>query len=159
MHEESLQLCKEFRESLTVSSGKVADVGSADVNGTYRDLFEGFDYTGFDIEPGEGVDVVLGSEKWDIDNSHLHSYDFVISGQVLEHTRRPWLWILDVASLCKPGGTVWICAPNEWRFHEYPIDCWRVFPDGMRALLEDANLSVIDCFSRKRDTVGIAVKR
>jgi hypothetical protein len=34
--------------------------------------------------------------------------------------------------------------PVSAPFHEAPVDCWRVYPEGMRALLEDTNLRIID---------------
>ena len=39
---------------------KVLDVGSFDVNGNYREIFEsiGLDYTGLDMEKGPNVDIV-----------------------------------------------------------------------------------------------------
>ena len=43
------------------SALKVVDIGSFDVNGSYRTLFTdpGWQYTGVDLEAGPGVDVVL----------------------------------------------------------------------------------------------------
>ena len=33
--------------------------------------------------------------------------------------------------------------PVSWVYHEAPVDCWRMFPEGMKALYEDASLSVV----------------
>src|SRR5437867_13318565 len=33
-------------------------------------------------------------------------YDIVLSGQVMEHVRKPWVWIREVARVCKAGGLV-----------------------------------------------------
>jgi SAM-dependent methyltransferase len=71
------------------------------------------------------------------------SFDVVISGQVLEHVRRIWLWFQEVARVCKPGGYVITICPVSWPYHEAPIDCWRIFPEGMRALCDDSGLEVI----------------
>jgi hypothetical protein len=32
--------------------------------------------------------------------------------------------------------------PVSWVYHEAPVDCWRIFPEGMKVLYEDASLSV-----------------
>jgi hypothetical protein len=32
--------------------------------------------------------------------------------------------------------------PASWPYHEAPVDCWRAYPEGMRALCEDAALTV-----------------
>ncbi len=70
-------------------------------------------------------------------------YDIVFSSQVIEHVRRVWLWVPELARVCKPGGYVITINPVSWPYHEAPIDCWRIFPEGMRALYEDAGLRVL----------------
>jgi SAM-dependent methyltransferase len=161
MHDSSFERCREFVENHLGLEAQlsIADVGSYDVNGTYRPLFDGkgWTYIGFDVAAGPNVDVVLHSpEDWQLSSEHRGAFDVVISGQTLEHVRRPWLWIKQVAELCKPGGLIWICAPNTWSFHEHPIDCWRIWPEGMRALFTEANLLEIEARFFGPDTVGIA---
>lgn len=164
MHASSFDLCGQFvsRYLGDAKTLRVADVGSFDINGTYQPLFtrDGWQYVGFDQTAGPNVDVVVGqSERWCLDHAHHENFDVVISGQVLEHVRRPWKWIVEVARLCRPGGLIWVCAPNTWGFHEFPIDCWRVWPDGLRALLEDAGCDVLECQAIGLDTFGICQKK
>lgn len=71
------------------------------------------------------------------------SYDVVVSGQVIEHVKRPWRWIPELARIARPGGLVITIAPVSWVYHEAPVDCWRIFPEGMKALYEDASLEVL----------------
>jgi SAM-dependent methyltransferase len=71
------------------------------------------------------------------------AYDIVAAANVLEHVRKPWLWIKEAARVCRKGGYVIMVNPASWPYHEAPIDCWRVFPEGMRALYEDAQLNVV----------------
>lgn len=73
------------------------------------------------------------------------TYDVVLSGQVIEHVRKPWVWIREVARVCKTGGAVITVNPVSWPYHEAPIDCWRAFPEGMRALYDEASLDVLAC--------------
>jgi len=70
------------------------------------------------------------------------SYDVVLSGQVLEHVRKPWRWLPELARVCRRGGHVVTISPVNWPYHEAPVDCWRVFPEGLRALHEEAGLTV-----------------
>ena len=70
------------------------------------------------------------------------TYDVVISGQVIEHVRMPWLWMCELARICKPGGLVVTIGPVSWPYHPAPVDCWRIYPEGMRALYEYAHLTV-----------------
>lgn len=71
------------------------------------------------------------------------AYDVVISGQVLEHVRKPWRWLPELARVCRRGGHVVTISPVNWPYHEAPIDCWRVYPEGLRALYEEAKLEVV----------------
>ena len=71
-------------------------------------------------------------------------YDIVLSGNVIEHIRKPWIWIKEVARVCKKEGLVITITPVSWPYHEAPIDCWRVYPEGMKALYEEAGLEVIE---------------
>lgn len=70
------------------------------------------------------------------------SYDLVLSGQVLEHVRKPWRWLPELARVCRAGGHVITISPVSWPYHEAPVDCWRIYPEGLRALHEEARLDV-----------------
>jgi len=72
-----------------------------------------------------------------------NSYDIVCSGNVLEHVKKIWLWIKELARVCRHGGYVITISPVFMGYHAHPVDCWRAFPDGMRALYEDASLEVL----------------
>lgn len=71
------------------------------------------------------------------------AYDIVLSANVVEHVPRAWTWMRELARVCRPGGVVITIAPVSWPFHESPVDCWRIYPDGMRAVCEDAGLEVL----------------
>jgi SAM-dependent methyltransferase len=73
-----------------------------------------------------------------------NSFDVVVSGQVIEHVARVWAWMRELARVCRPGGYVITIGPVSWPYHEAPIDCWRIYPEGMRALSEDAGLEVLE---------------
>jgi SAM-dependent methyltransferase len=70
------------------------------------------------------------------------TFDVILSGSVIEHVRRPWRWMAELARVTKPGGRIVTVGPVSWPYHEAPIDCWRIYPEGMRALSEDAGLIV-----------------
>lgn len=82
------------------------------------------------------------------------AYDIVLAANVIEHVRRPWQWLKEVGRVCKPGGNIIIITPVSWCFHAAPIDCWRIYPDGMKALLEDAGLTVVKCLFESKELPG-----
>ncbi len=73
------------------------------------------------------------------------SYDMVLSGQVIEHVRKPWRWLPELARITKPDGLVITIGPVSWTYHEAPVDCWRIYPEGMKSLYEEAGLTTILC--------------
>ena len=81
------------------------------------------------------------------DETHIvaenDSFHIVFACNVLEHVRRPWLWVAELARITKPGGIVALVAPITIQYHRAPVDCWRVYPQGARALMEDAGLDRI----------------
>lgn len=72
-------------------------------------------------------------------------FDIVGCTQVIEHVAKPWLWILELARVCKLGGLVVMVGPITWSYHKNPIDCWRILPDGMRVLMAEAKLELLAC--------------
>ena len=123
---------------------KVLDVGSYNVNGSYKSLFENnkFSYTGLDMESGPNVDVVPKSAyQWhEIEDD---SFDVVISGQALEHIEFFWVTVSEMVRVLKNDGLLCIIAPNGFGEHRYPVDCWRFFSDGMVALARYTSLEVL----------------
>jgi len=70
-------------------------------------------------------------------------YDVVVAANVLEHVRKIWVWIKELSRVCKPDGHVITVNPVSWPYHAIPIDCWRAYPEGMRALYAEGGLEVI----------------
>lgn len=136
---------------------KVLDVGSYNVNGTYRVYFPDtrFDYVGLDMAAGPNVDIVPANPySWkEIDDN---CYDIVISGQVLEHAEFFWVTVSEMTRVLKKDGLLCIIVPNGFGEHRYPVDCWRFFTDGMIALARYVNLQVLhahtNCAPTKEDT-------
>lgn len=144
----------ELVEKYKLSALRTLDVGSYDVNGTYRSLFT--DYTGTDIAAGKNVDVVC--EEYELPFSGSE-FEVVISGQTLEHTKAFWVWVKELARVLRPGGTLLLVAPWTYGIHRYPVDCWRILPDGMRYLLgEWLHMDVKESFVNANDCWGVAVK-
>ncbi len=139
MHPEAYALMRDLLKPIHLPSAAVLDVGSLDVNGTYRPLVEGrgWAYTGLDIQPGRNVDVVSEPYHFPFEDER---FDVVISGSTLEHVEHPWRWMPEAARVLKPDG--WLVVITHWSFplHEYPVDCFRFMPHGMKMLLDEARV-------------------
>ena len=141
-----------LRRHAPAPGGRLYDVGSQDVNGTYRAIAAPFGaYVGLDVAPGPNVDVVVPEEgAWPLEPAPL-----AISGQCLEHVRHPWVWIRQIRGIVIGSGTVILIAPHTFPEHRYPLDCRRIFPDGMRALLEWGGFEVVDVGKSSCDCFGV----
>lgn len=121
----------------------VLDIGSCDVNGTYREIFNEsrYHYTGLDMAVGANVDIVP-EDPYHWDEIKDEVFDLVISGQVFEHVEYPWLTIREISRVLKPSGFCIIIAPSAGVEHKYPKDCYRYYADGLEALAKWADLKV-----------------
>jgi SAM-dependent methyltransferase len=141
---------------------RIADVGSRAVNvaypHTYRDLMPPlWDYVGFDTEVGRNVDVEMADAyEIPVDDG---VFDIVLSGQCLEHVQNPFRLVAEMARVVKEGGLLILTAPWQWEIHPYPLDCWRILPDGMRALCGEVGMTCLEAYTRDNDCWGIFVKR
>ncbi len=96
---------------------RILDVGSYDVNGTYRPLFEhpNWRYEGADLQPGPNVDLVIADPyAWPLPDD---SFDVIISGQVFEHIEFFWLTWKEMARLIRPGGFIFLIVPSRGPEH------------------------------------------
>jgi SAM-dependent methyltransferase len=140
----------------------VVDVGSMDVNGSYRMLFKpgSVKYTGVDLVEGKGVDVVVD------DPYHLpfasDSVDLVICGQMMEHCEYFWLAFQEMIRILSPRGYLFLIAPSSGPIHRYPVDCYRFNPDAYHALAKLAGSYLIESWHDERgpwkDVVGVFSK-
>lgn len=159
MHKSSLDKMRNFVEKYldTKRQIKVLDIGSQDVmsidnpdlRGSYKHLFEysGWEYTGADLCAGKNVDIVLQNVyRWDEFSSN--SFDVVISGQAIEHIDFFWMTMYEVSRVLKPGGVCCIIGPSGGYEHRYPVDCWRFYPDGFKALANYAKLEPIEVYTQ-----------
>ena len=146
MHASSLERMNWFRDTYIKEDvqTKVLDVGSYDVNGSYRQFFKDscIDYTGLDMSEGPNVDFVP-KNLYNWDEIKDDAYDVVISGQAFEHIEFFWLTMSEMVRVLKKDGIMCIIAPNGFGEHRYPVDCWRFFTDGFVALARYTCIDII----------------
>jgi 2-polyprenyl-3-methyl-5-hydroxy-6-metoxy-1,4-benzoquinol methylase len=127
MHKESFEIMEYFVKKYLDRNKKleILDVGSYDVNGNYKELFQNnnWKYHGLDMIKGPNVDIV---SKTPYNFNLKKQFDVVVSGNCLEHVEAPWKWIKEVVKVTKKGGIVCIITPFSLGEHRYPVDCWRI---------------------------------
>jgi len=138
-----------------IPSGYLQALNRPDLEWKYMDIEEqGLSAENLNMQRSTKVDyVVVEENKFPVPDD---SFDVVFSAQVLEHVREPWVWYKEIARIIRPGGYVVTISPISWPYHEAPIDCWRIFPDGMAALYKQAGLEQIFA---KRECLESQAKR
>ncbi len=125
---------------------RVLDLGSRLSPGqtmTHRKLLADRDmeYAGIDVQTGKNVDVVMREPyTFPVPSG---SVDILISGQVFEHIPFFWASMLEIARVLRPGGYAFITAPSRGHVHS-TYDCWRYYPDGLRAMAAWAKLDLLE---------------
>src|SRR5574343_253554 len=109
-HLEQRNFCIKVKEQFPefFKNKRVLDIGSLDINGSNRDLFEDCDYIGLDVGEGKNVDVVSVGHLYDAPDNF---FDTIISTEVFEHDMFYSETITNIIRMLKPGGLfVFTCA-------------------------------------------------
>ena len=132
-------------------SKKVLDVGSLDINGNNRHLFEGGSYTGLDVGQGENVDIVCKTHEF---NDPDGSYQTIISTECFEHDMFYDKSLLNIVRLLASGGLfIFTCAstgrPEHGTARTSPADApllsaYENWSDYYKNLTEEDIRAVID---------------
>jgi SAM-dependent methyltransferase len=101
------------------------------------------------------VDLALGDARWDYGGldvlADLHSLPFrdgvadaVLATQTLEHLRDPRRFLAEAARVLRPGGRLFLTAPQGFREHQAPHDYWRFTRYSLRMLAEEAGFAEVE---------------
>jgi SAM-dependent methyltransferase len=132
------------RSGASVPAGaRVLDAGAGD--GRYRAEFAHTRYTGVDLAIGDaavdysGLDALCTLVSLPFGAG---AFDAVLCTQVLEHVAEPLQVLQEIFRVMRPGGRLFLSAPQSWHQHQKPHDYFRYTSFGLRYLLERAGLQV-----------------
>lgn len=128
-----------------VKDAHVTEAGAYNVNGSVRDAVEALgpaSYTGTDMRPGPGVDVVC-------DAADLPGLEpppaVLISTEMLEHAEDWQAAVRGMITALTPGGLLVLTTRGPgFPLHGYPEDHWRFTPDAMGQIMGAAGMEVLD---------------
>ncbi len=118
---------------------RVLEIGSREVTGKniLRTQFKNAEYVGFDIYPGNNVDVVGDAHNLS-KFFDKNTFDLVYSSAVFEHLALPWVVAEEISTILKLGGEVCIETHFSYRLHERP---WNFF--------QFSDVGLISLFNKK----------
>jgi SAM-dependent methyltransferase len=95
-HYEQQQFCKSLitLHPKYFSNVDVLDIGSQDINGNNRFLFDHYNYLGIDLNIGANVDIISSGHNFKSETK----FDVVISTECLEHDK---YWALSLQNITK----------------------------------------------------------
>jgi Methyltransferase domain len=104
---------------------RLLDVGGRDRSSIDRSkTFPKNDVTVLDILPGSNVQVVCDAHMM-TNRLAPGSFDAIHSTSVFEHLLMPWKVVLEMNSLLRVGGLVYIHTHQSIGMHDEPTDFWR----------------------------------
>lgn len=112
-HKEQKDFCLRVKQKFPefFKNKRVLDIGSLDINGSNRDLFENCKYIGLDVDSGKNVDVVSVGHLYDAPDE---SFDVIISTEVFEHDMFYEKTIQNISRMLKKGGLfIFTCASTS----------------------------------------------
>lgn len=112
-HPEQRKFVEETKEKYNkyFANVTVLDIGSLNVNGTFKDLFTESNYTGVDITEGRNVDVVAKGHEF----KSKTKYDVVCSGECFEHDEYYEKTLKNMYSLLKNNGLFFFTCATTGR--------------------------------------------
>jgi SAM-dependent methyltransferase len=135
-----------------VTKGRILEIGGR--ANPYTDLFPDFEYVCLDlVETGPGV---IRGDITNCPEIESGSFDAIVSVDVFEHIREPWLAAPEIVRLLRPGGFTYHSTLFSWRYHPCPVDYWRYTPEALSFLFKDLTVmsAEFDTVERRRNLIG-----
>ena len=142
MHASVRRFVQDQVEQRQLADLSVLEVGSANVNGTIRDLFTGA-YVGIDWQDAPGVDIVMSAHDLQYGDAN---FEVVVTVECLEHDTKPWQSCSEMARVLRPFGTLLLTARGFsekgcFPYHD-PPDTYRYSALCIEVLMEHAGMLV-----------------
>lgn len=94
-----------------------------------------------DLVSGSTIDVRAAAEYLPFSDE---VFDLVVSQEVIEHVRNPFRAMQEMRRVLKKGGILYCQVPFIIGYHPGPTDFWRFTREGIRELVEQADLECLE---------------
>lgn len=133
-----------FASNEVAAGARLVDAGGG--SSSYRRYFSKVEYISMDFaKPGHGYDYSNLNIIGDLTSIPLkdNSVDAILCTQVLEHVSEPKEVLAEFSRVLKPGGQLFLSAPQGWPLHGEPDDFYRYTSYGLRHLLKVNGFQVV----------------
>jgi len=119
---------------------RILEIGSREVTGKSgaRKNFSNASYIGFDLYPGNNVDVVGDAHKLSSYFAGEEKFDIIYSSSCFEHFAMPWVVAIEISKLLKVGGIVFVETHFSFASHERTWHFFQFSDMALRALFSKA---------------------
>ena len=128
----------------TLTPGSLVVDGGAG-NCKHKNFFPDVRYVAFDFKPRRKRaygEIDLTADLYQIP-FRQDTFEAAINVDVLEHVREPRDVLKELCRVLRPGGRLFLIAPQGWQEHGMPHDYFRFTSAGLRYLLEGAGFEII----------------
>jgi SAM-dependent methyltransferase len=153
MDDEHLNLLREFIKKFMDESAKafpakrqealLLDIAPQDHSGAVAFEQNGYTRETADIDPNSGATYIADITKCNSAVLPDNKFDAVVCTEVLEHTEQPFLAIKELCRVLRPGGSLFLSVPCNFRIHGPLPDGWRFTEHGVRHLCQSSGLKII----------------
>jgi SAM-dependent methyltransferase len=141
MHKTSYDLMTYFVKKYLPQNSNVLDFGGSHINGSYKDIITTQNSI-YETLDWDNADYVVKGYDWT--NVPKKFFDAIISGQAFEHDLYFWKTLENINKTVKNDGLVIIIVPTKGDFHQYPVDCYRFYPDSALVFAELLNAEILE---------------
>lgn len=141
-----MELCAQHTQPEEIQGKSIIDVGSYDINGSFRSILEPMNplrYLGVDIEHGKGVDEICAVNDV-VEKYGENAFDVVISTEAIEHIEDWRSAINNLKRICKVGGIIYLTSRSKgFGYHAFPHDHWRYELEDIAFIFDNWQIEVL----------------
>lgn len=152
-----MELCEKHVKKSDIEFKEVIEVGSYNVNGSFRDIIEKHNpllYLGTDIKDGPGVEKICSITEL-VSEFGIWSFDAVVCTEVIEHVEDWREAIKNLMQILIPGGIIILTSRSKgFGQHDFPGDFWRYEIEDIRFIFQNFEIEVLEKDEFRGDHFG-----
>lgn len=130
-----------FVKKYLLQNSIVLDFGGSNSYHSYKTIMDNHNSIYKTLDWDDADYVVKGYDWSSVPKKY---FDAVISGQAFEHDLYFWKTTENIKNVIKKEGLVIIIVPTKGDYHQYPIDCYRFYPDSALVFADILNADIIE---------------